>query len=308
MSFRNLAIAAIAIASLSACSSNNDAPRIDAPNARTEGSGEVAPYQVGTPVYTFSAEEGQLMIDNANVDSIDDAVLEGYPTLLSHVKAVGSVTKAIETNENTLELYSGDELLMAFDIRGDKEALLWSKDAAFKADDVVYTRTEEASDQNQAPMSMGDVVFNFNECKVAEEEKQEEKQQDQDKVEEKQQEQGKLASFMGGTEEQGQEKDPGKVDEKGQPAPECKAVMIKVNLRQIVEEKKEEKQQDQGKVDEQNKEQDQGKVDDQEKQQDQGKVEDQEKQQDQGKVEDQEKQRDQGKVDEQNQERGQTQG
>jgi hypothetical protein len=314
MSFRNLAIAAIAIASLSACSGNNDKQTF-APSAQEEGSsGNAGAYQAGTPLYTFSVEEGSIMIDNSHVDSIDDAALEGYPTLASHTKAIGSVTKAVETNGNALELYAGDEMLMAFDTRGDSEALLWSRDG-FNAQNVVYSRSE-ASEQDQTPAS-GEVTFTLNECKVAEEkveEKQqeqeqgkvEEKQQEQGKVEEKQQEQGKveekqaqeqakLAGFVGSEEqgqEKGQEQEQGKVEEKGAPAPECKTVVIKLNLRQIVEEKK----QEQGKVEE--KQQEQGKVE--EKQQEQGKVE--EKQQEQGKVE--EKQQDQGKVEEKQQEQG----
>lgn len=191
MSFKNLAIAAIAIASLSACSGNNDKQTF-APSAQQQGtSGNAGAYQAGTPLYTFSVEQAS---------AINEADLEGYPTLASHSKAISSVTKAVETNGNTLELYANDEMLMAFDTRGDSEALLWSRDG-FNAQNVVYSRSE-AGEQDQTPAN-GEVTFTLNECKVAEE-KVEEKQQEQEqgKVEEKQQEQGKQEQEQA----QGQEK------------------------------------------------------------------------------------------------------
>jgi len=235
MSFKHLALATIAIASLTACSSGNK-PQTFSPSAQEEGtSEEVGSYQAGTPLYTFNVDHGQIMIDNANVDAIDDAALDGYPALLNHSKAIGTVDRAIETNGNTLELYAGDTMLMAFDTREDTERLLWSKDASFKAESarVTYLRGE-AGEKVQSPVN-GEVTFVLNECKVAEQGKEEQQQEESKQEEEQTKEQGKFLRLAGAPEEQG------KQEQEATPAPECKEVSIRLNLRQ--EEQKQEQEQ-----------------------------------------------------------------
>ena len=320
MSFRNLSLAVLAITALSACSSNkDDANRLAAAPALEEGASDVGSYSAGVPNYTFTVDHGSILVDGAAVDSIDNAMFDGYPSLAKHTAAVGSVTKAIETKENALELYAGEELLMAWDLRGEAPTLAYSRDG-FNADSVRYTKTA-GSEQDQT-LANGEVTFNFNECKVEQEQEQEQgkveekveekgQEQEQGKVEEKgkviDQAQGFVGSEeqeQGKVEEKGQEQAPkeqeqGKVEEKAKEV--CKTVEMKLNLREIAVEKKQE--QEQGKVEEKGQEQEQGKVEE--------KVEEKGQEQEQGKVEEKveekgqeqaPKEQEQGKVEEKGQE------
>lgn len=302
MNFRSLLVGIFAIATLSACSGN------DSPTARSTASEEAAvvpadegsSYHAGTPNITFSKESEKLWVDGAAVDEINSDTFDGFPMLDKNVAALRATTKAIETKENALELFAGEDLFLAMDLRGDAPTLLHAPEG-FTAERIVYTKAE--SEQGQGMMT-GSVTFDLRECKVD----QEEKEQDQDQKEpgkgeeqdDKGQDQGKGRVIAGneGEQDQGQNKEQGKEQEK-EPTQVCKTSTVTLNLNEIAREQDQD-QKEPGKGDEADKgqDQDQGKGgeqgEDKGQDQDQGKDEGQQEEPKEDKGQDQDKGGEQG--------------
>lgn len=315
MNFKSLLVGLFAIATLSACSGN------DSPTVRSTASEEAAvvpanessSYHAGTPNITFSKESEKLWVDGAAVDEINSDTFDGYPMLDKNVAALRATTRAVETKESSLELYTGENLFLAMDLRGDAPTLLHSPEG-FTAERIVYTKAESEQDQG---MMTASVTFDLRECKVD----QEDKEQDQDQKEpgkgeeqgDKGQDQGKGRVIAGNEGEQGQDKEQGKEQEK-EPTQICKTSTVTLNLNEIAreqeqEQKKGEEQGDKGQDQDQGKggEQEQPKEGDKGQDQDQGKGGEQEqpKEGDKGQDQDQGKGGEQGNQDQGGKDQGQ---
>jgi hypothetical protein len=273
MNLRNLLLGLFAVAALSACSGNDSST----PRATASGDAAIAPsdnggssYMAGTPYITYSKDSDKLWVDGAQVDEVNSETFAGYPTLEKNVTALRSTDKAIETKEQTLELWHGDSLFLALDLRGDMPMVITAPEG-FAAERIAYARSE--SDQDQG-MYTGSATFDLKECTVDQGGKDEGQEgKDQGQVDKGQDQGGKLIAGSDKGQDQGQDQDQGKQEQ----APEvCKTSTVTLYFHEVKEAEKGQDQQ-QGKQEEPSKGQDQ--VD---KGQDQGKQEDK----DQGKQED----------------------
>jgi hypothetical protein len=308
MNFKSLLVGLFAIATLSACSGN------DSPTARATASEEAAvvpadegsSYHAGVPNITFSKESEKLWVDGAAVDEINSDTFDGYPMLDKNVAALRATSKAVETKENSLELYAGENLFLAMDLRGDAPALLHAPEG-FTAERIVYTKAESEQDQG---MMTASVTFDLRECKVDEKEQEQDQkepgkgEEQDDKGQDQDQGKGRVIAGNEGEQDQGQDKEQGKEQEK-EPTQVCKTSTVTINLNEIAREqeqdqKKGEEQDDKG----QGQDQDQGKGGEQG---DKGQDQDQGKGDEGDKGQDQDQGKDEGKQEEPKEDKGQDQ-
>ena len=281
MYLKNLLVGTFAIVALAGCSSGNSAEgnRVTAAEAPAMVE-SAADYTPGVANYTFNVSPGPLLVDGAMVEEVMPDTFEGYPTLASHVADLSAADRAIETKEQALEIYAGDSLAMAIDLRGEAPSVLWSKNG-FMAENIMYTKVD--SEQGQG-MTTGTVAFDLRECLVPEE-KEEEQGQEQEQGEEKGEEEKGAEQEQGQDQEQGEEQDKGeeKVEEE-KAAEVCRTVSYTLNLEEIAAPKEEEKvEEEQGQDQEQGKEEEEKVEEGQDDEKGQGQEEDKGQEQDEEK-------------------------
>jgi len=261
MNFKKLLIGTAAVLSLASCSKSNDnktgAAAVSAP-ALAEGN--ASGYAIGTPNIIFSVDSHAVAVDGVTIDKIDDSTFSGFSMLSSQVSDLEAVNKVIETKENAVELYSGDSLLLALDIRSGSPTLLHSKSGAFQIESAIWKLNEAGGQGQKQGLASADLTINMRECAV--EQKQEQKQEQGKQEEGKQsqgQEQGKKFSAVAATvnmsdtegQGQGQGQEQGKKEEK--PVQNCKLASVTFHLSEMEQAKQEQKQeqgkQEQGKQD-----------------------------------------------------------
>jgi hypothetical protein len=250
MNFRNLFVGAFAVAALSACSGGNDPAselgRVSAAEAPALGdlteSGNLGAYNIGVPNFIFSVASGSLMVDGVVRDTIDNATFEGFPRLAQHVGELSSTTRAVETKEQALELWSGESLILALDLRTEMPTILYSR-SGLQADRISYVRHESEQGQGLAAAAL---VFDLRECRLGEAGHQGQGQfQGQEQVQEKVTEVCMNVTYALNLQEVMQPKEQEQVQEKFAPKEQ---VQEKVAPKEQVQEKVAPKEQIQEKV------------------------------------------------------------
>jgi hypothetical protein len=248
MNFRNVLVSAFAIAALAGCSGGNDTAAVTGHSVEAPAiANNAEAYTQGTPYYTYTVDSHTLTVDGVSIDDINSDTFNGYPSLAANVPAAIAFTKAVETSEQSLELWTGDSLDLAYDLRMDPPAMIYSRNG-FMAESVSYVRNATDSGQGQG-MATATVTFHFNECLTQQEQGQD---QGQDQGKDKGTSQG--STLLTGDQGQGQEK--------GQ---SCKTAVVTLNLTEVEAPKGQDQGQDQSKGTDQGKDQGQNQSGDQSK-------------------------------------------
>jgi len=275
MSFKKLTIGAAAALTLVACGKSNDSPShgaaaVSAPALDNNGN-NLGTYSAGTPAYTFGVSSEALSYDGVSVNNVGQSTFLD-PNVASEVSTLSAADRVIQTQQNTLEVWSQSNLLLAFDLSSGTPTMLQTG-SSFQIASAAFMMS--ATDQKQGQgMNSGLLTLNIQDCAV-------EQKQDQGKVDQGQ-DQGKApidqgkskfltADVVGQGQNQGKDQNQGKApidqgkdqDQGKAPAPACHAVALSYQLMQAASPKQDQgKDQDQGKapIDQGKGSQDQGKA------------------------------------------------
>ena len=227
MSFKKLFIGSAALLSVAACSKANDhkpsAGAVSAPAYDSKAQG-VGTYTAGTPLYSFGVASKSLSWDGKIID-LNDRSMFVDANIASQVSALAAVDKVIQTKEQSLELWSAGNLLLAFDLRSGVPTMI-SMGSNFQITSASFVMNSSSDQKQGQALVSADLMLNMQDC--AAEQKQEQGKQEQGKPEQK------IAN--------------------------CHAVMMAFHLSEISESKQEQGKQEQGKQDQGKQGQDQGKA------------------------------------------------
>lgn len=87
------------------------------------------PYREGIPLKIFFVESGRVMVDGVVKDSIERNTFLEFPALRQQVAEVAAFTRAVETREGALELWTKKSLSLAMGLRTLEAPLLYSSTA-----------------------------------------------------------------------------------------------------------------------------------------------------------------------------------
>jgi len=176
----NAAITITACLLLGACAKSSD--NNDAFNSNPVQASEVLPNEVaasGNTVTSFTTTAflvtpgprtvGELAVTN-------EETFVAYPVLRERATVLSTVSRAIETDAGTIDLYDGEALIMTLQWQPDTNSYVVSGSQPFVADSIL--RTMSVVDAAQMSM-MEKLTFVISSCRMElEQQEQEQKQED----------------------------------------------------------------------------------------------------------------------------------